>query len=148
MTMDRNYNSKFEDRVDYPFWQGLQRGELRIQHCTGCGRWLWPAEWRCGECGSWDFDWPVIPGEGRVYAWERTHHSFVRKFSDLLPYVNVLVELPHAGGARILGLVTGPSGNISIGDRVVAEIQSPSARTGNLPAVFWRVQQNRKDDQR
>lgn len=139
MTIDRNFNAVFENRVDYPFWQGLEQDELRIQRCSGCRRWMWPAEWRCGECGSWDFDWETIAPEGTIYAWERTHQPFVPQFADMLPYVNALVELPQAGNRHILGLVLPPHEGIRIGARVTAAIQPPGERTHGLPALWWRL---------
>ena len=74
-----------------------------------------------------------------VYAWERTHYPFVPAFKDLLPYVNVLVELPHAGERRFIGLLVGGDEGVKIGAKVVADIQPPSERTKNLPALFWRL---------
>lgn len=142
MAIDRNYNVVFENRVDYPYWEGLGKGEIRIQRCDRCQRWMWPAEWRCGECGSWDLHFEAVKGEGVIYAWERTHYSFVPAFADLLPYVNVLVELPKAGNRRLVGLLIGSDEGVKIGARVEAAIQPSAPRTKNLPALFWRLAGN------
>jgi uncharacterized OB-fold protein len=139
VTTDRNYNVSFESRVDFPFWNGLGKDEIRIQRCDKCLCWTWPAEWRCRQCGSWDLHWEAVQGAGVIYAWERTHYPFMPSFSDLLPYVNVLVELPHAGNRRLLGLLIGSVDSVRIGARVEAEIQRATPRTKNLPALFWRL---------
>lgn len=139
MTIDRNFEIEFSQRVDHSFWEGLAEGQVRVQRCSGCARWLWPAEWRCGKCGSWDLHWEAVAGEGRVYAWERTYQPFAPLFADMLPYVNIMVELPQAGGVRMLGLLLPPDDAVRIGARVIAAIQEPSERTQGLPALWWRL---------
>ncbi|HTO39996.1 MAG TPA: OB-fold domain-containing protein [Rhizomicrobium sp.] len=139
MTVDRNHNAVFENRVDFPFWDGLEKSEVRIQRCDHCKQWLWPAEWRCGNCGSWDLNWEQVSGDGTVYAWERTHYPFMPAYKELLPYVNILASLTDAGGSRVVGLLVGPSENIRIGAPVKAVIQPASARTCNLPILSWRL---------
>ena len=74
-----------------------------------------------------------------IYAWERTHYPFSRNFKDMLPFVTVLVELPHAGKKRMVGLLLGDSSNVKIGAKVKPDIQAPSERTHNLPALWWRL---------
>jgi uncharacterized protein len=139
MALERNYSANFDERVDAPFWRGLERNEIRIQRCDRCLNWTWPAEWRCGECGSWDFHWEGVRGEGVIYAWQRTHHPFVPGFADLIPYVNVVVELPNAANRRLVGLLVGDTGNVRIGAQVQAEIHPPSPRTLDLAALCWRL---------
>jgi len=134
---DRNFHVDFASRVDAPYWAGLARGELLIQRCAGCGQWTWPAEWRCGECGSYDFQWPRITPVGEVYTWTRTHYPFVPDHP--VPYVHVLVALTDAGGRRLLGLLTGSDDGLRIGARVEGFVEDPSARTRDLPVMRWRL---------
>ena len=47
-----------------------------------------------------------------------------------------VVPLVMPGSARVMRQVVA----VMAADRVLAEIQKPSARTRNLPAVFWRIQ--------
>jgi uncharacterized OB-fold protein len=139
VAVDRNHNVVFENRIDWPFWEGLHAGEVRLQRCSGCSRWMWPAEYRCGECGSWELHWEPVAGEGAIYAWERTHYPFVKAFADMMPYVNVLVEFPHAGNRRLVGLLLPPNEGVKIGAKVVADIRPPSPKTYDLPALWWRL---------
>lgn len=137
MAKDRNFHADFGSRVDAPYWAGLARGELLIQRCAGCGRWIWPAEWRCGECGSYDFEWPQVPAVGDVYTWTRTHYPFVPDYP--VPSVHVLVALPGAGGRRLLGLLIGSDDGLRIGARVEGFLEQPSSRTRDLPVMRWRL---------
>jgi uncharacterized OB-fold protein len=137
MAKDRNFNAEFSARVDAPYWAGLERGELCIQRCAGCAKWMWPAEWRCGECGSFESEWPAVEPVGEVYTWTRTHYPFVPDFP--VPYVHVLVALSRAGGRRLLGVLTGPEDGLRIGAPVQGYIEQASAATRGLPALRWRL---------
>jgi uncharacterized protein len=143
LAVDRNQNRVFGDRVDFPFWDGLARGRIQIQRCNQCARWIWPAEWRCGQCGSFELHWEETPGTGTVYAWERTHYPFMPSFADLIPYVTVLVELPQAGNRRLFGLLVGSEDGLRIGAPVEAAIQPASERTKSLSALWWRLASNK-----
>lgn len=136
MTGERNAAVEFDWRVDAPYWNGLGDGELRIQRCVRCARWAWPADWRCPGCGSYDLGWEAVEPVGTVFSWVRTHYPFVPAYADLVPYENVLVELPQAGGARLMGLLTGAS-EIHVGDRVRGTFVPASGRTANLPVLTW-----------
>lgn len=140
MGNERNHLEPFEARVDQPYWEALSTGRLAIQRCGGCRSWLWPADWRCYRCGSYEMSWQDVEPEGVVYSWIRTHLPFVPAFAEELPYVNVLVELPHAGGARVLGLLRGDAELLRIGATVVGTVEPPSARTLGQAVMTWRLE--------
>ncbi|ETB17987.1 hypothetical protein O983_25585 [Mycobacterium avium 09-5983] len=127
------------DGVDAPFWEGLRRGELQIQRCAGCSTWWWFPVWRCGDCGSWELAWQTVPQRGLVYSWIRTHQPFGTEMAKVVPYVNVLVELPDAGGRRLLGLLVGNDDGLAIGAEVVGRIQKPSAQTNDQAVLRWEL---------
>lgn len=76
-----------------PFWEHLRDGELRIQHCTACGRLQHPPRVLCPSCGSPDRDWALMTGRGTVYSFVVTHQAIHPSFEGHLPYVTALVEL-------------------------------------------------------
>lgn len=139
MANERDEVHPFSERVDFPYWDGLGAGELRIQRCSKCEHWCWPADWRCPACGSYEFRWDRVEPTGRVYSWIRTHLPFVPGFADLVPYVNVLVELPQAGNARIMGRLTGDEDGIRIGAPLTGTFEPGSDRTANLPVLVWSL---------
>jgi hypothetical protein len=138
MTVERNAATEFSQRVDHPYWAGLADGVLRVQRCARCAAWQWPADWRCPTCGSYEFEWPRVEPQGRIYSWTRTHYPFVPGYADLLPYVTVLVELPQAGGARLLGLLRDSATDPRIGEEVLGEFEPARPETVDLPVVRWR----------
>jgi acyl-CoA reductase-like NAD-dependent aldehyde dehydrogenase/uncharacterized OB-fold protein len=127
--------------ADEEYWEGLEAGEFRLPRCAGCGRWTWPAHFRCGACGSWDFEWTRIEPTGTVYSWTRTHYAFDRTKARApqVPYVTVLAEVDGTDGARVLGVLAGDEAALRIGARVVGHIEPPSEQTLGYPAIRWTI---------
>jgi uncharacterized protein len=127
--------------ADDPFWEALERGEFRLPRCGGCRRWTWPAHWRCGVCGAWDFDWTPLAPKGTVYSWTRTWYAFdrTRERAEDLPYSVVLVEIDGAGGARVMGVLAGDDAGLKIGAPVNGTILPPSDKAKGYPSVVWTL---------
>ncbi|GAA3421263.1 hypothetical protein GCM10022140_38840 [Rhodococcus aetherivorans] len=59
------------------------------------------------------------------------------EYAERLPYVTVLVELPHAGGRRVLGILADDiDANPEIGDRVVGVFERTEGAA--WPLLRWR----------
>lgn len=126
--------------ADDEFWRGLEEGELRLQRCSGCMAWTWPAHFRCGKCGSWDFLWEAVPPEGRIFTWTRSHYAFdrVRERAEDVPYVTAVVEIAAADGARVIGILDETYGLPRIGATVVGRILPPSEKAKGYASIVWR----------
>jgi uncharacterized OB-fold protein len=104
------------DGLSRPYWDGTRRRELWIQRCRACATWQWGPEWICHACLSFDVGWARVEPAGRIYSWERAWHPVHPALEDGVPYVVVLVELPHAGGVRMIGNLLGdPRQEVRIG---------------------------------
>lgn len=126
------------DGIDREYWDGLIAGELRLQRCDSCDEWIWGPRWMCGSCHSFDLTWAPVNAIGRVYSWARTWHAFIPELADNVPYTTVLVELPEAGGRRVLGLLAeAPEAMVSIGDEVIGVIQHPEGSA--WPVLRWQL---------
>jgi len=127
------------DGLDAPYWDGTRRGELRVQRCRACQGWQWGPEWICHRCLSFDLDWTTVAPHGRIYSWERAWHPVHPALRGQRPYVIVLVELPHAGGIRMIGnLLDAPEGDIPIGAAVAAVFEPHDDATPPFTLVHWR----------
>jgi uncharacterized OB-fold protein len=127
------------DGVDTRFWDGLGEGRLLIQHCSGCGRWVWPAAWSCPGCHGRELDWEEVPAKGRVYTWTRTWQPFIPEFAELVPYVTVVVELDGADGTRLVGILLGDdSRDPELGEPLEGVIQPTSELTSGVPVLRWQ----------
>jgi uncharacterized OB-fold protein len=124
--------------IDAGYWDGLNDGKLRLPACATCGHWIWPAQPRCSKCLHTELDWRDVDADGVVHSWTRTWYPFVPERADDLPYTVLLVELPHAGSVRVLGVYAGAAEDpVRIGDRVRGIVEGPSPRTFGLPSLTW-----------
>jgi uncharacterized OB-fold protein len=125
--------------ADAPYWQALSEGRLKLQKCSGCSRWHWPAVWRCGDCGGWALDWHELSPEGRVFSYSRTWHPFAGSEGIGQPYVSLIVELPQAGGRRVLGLLEGPAEGLRIGATVRGRATTTRIGQDDIPSLSWTL---------
>ncbi len=88
------------DRDSAFFWDGLRSQQLRLQHCTPCGRHRFPPLPSCPHCGGVDTEVVVSPGRGALYSWIVVNRAFSQAFTDDVPYTIGVVELDE--GCRML----------------------------------------------
>ncbi|MBP7337116.1 OB-fold domain-containing protein [Niveispirillum sp.] len=127
--------------ADDEYWRGLERGEFRLPRCAGCGRWMWPAHFRCGACGSWEMEWHRTVPKGTIYSWTRSWYAFerVKERAGDVPYVTALVEIEGAGGARVMGVLVGDETDLRVGAAVTGEILPPTEKAKGYPSIVWRL---------
>ncbi|BDB44087.1 MULTISPECIES: Zn-ribbon domain-containing OB-fold protein [Mycobacterium] len=127
--------------ADDRYWEALEEGVFELPRCADCGRWVWPAHFRCGQCGGWELDWEPVDPVGAVYAWTRCWYTFDRttERSPDLPYVVVLAEIPAAGGARVTGVLDGAEEHLRIGSPVRGKIDAPSAKAKGYATIRWEL---------
>jgi len=113
--------------ADDRYWEALEEGIFELPRCAECKRWMWPAHFRCGQCGSWQLLWENVVPVGIVYAWTRCWYTFDRTVERApdLPYVVVLAEIPSVDGARVLGILRGAEERLRIRAPVRGHIDAP-----------------------
>jgi uncharacterized OB-fold protein len=128
------------DNLDKPYWEGTRRGELRVQRCKACGTWQWGPEWICHKCLSFDVGWEKAEGKGRIYSWQRPWHPVHPTLKEHVPYIIVLIELPHAGNIRMVGNLLGdPHQDVKIGADVEAVFEPHDDAEVPFTLVQWRT---------
>jgi hypothetical protein len=124
------------DGLDRPYWDATLRHELVAQRCDACGRFQWGPEWICHRCHAFDVGWAPVPGNARIYSWERVWHPVHPALKSAVPYVVLLVEFPDADGIRMIGNLAGdPRAEVVIGATVVPVFEDRGAYT----LVQWRT---------
>ncbi len=132
-----NATGPAHDGLDTPHWEGLRRNELLLQRCGSCRSWVWSPRPLCPNCHNFDMDWEQVEPVGTVYSWTRTWQPFTKEATGHLPYTVVLVELPGAGGRRVLGVLTPADGvTPQIGATVRGHIEQPP-NDEHWPLVRW-----------
>lgn len=110
-----------DDGLDAPYWEGLSNEQLMLQRCRNCATWQWGPEQICHRCHSFDLGYEPTPGNGIIYSHQRVWHPVHPALVGRCPYIIVLVELPDAGGVRLVGnLIGDPHQRLEIGDPVTA----------------------------
>lgn len=127
------------DDLEGPFWEGTRAHELRVQICEDCKEYQWGPEWICNQCLSWNMGWATVEPKGRIYSWERSWYPVHPALREKLPYIVVLVELPHAGNIRMVGNLLGdPHQKIVVGADVEAVFEDHEDQ-GGYTLVQWKV---------
>src|SRR5208282_2331809 len=90
-----------------PYWEAAARGELAIQRCRSCRRWIHFPEPACPDCGSADLAFEPVSGRGHVETFSIVHRSFVQAFAGRTPYAIAWIALDEQPGLRTFGNVTG-----------------------------------------
>jgi uncharacterized OB-fold protein len=105
---------------DREFWAGARRGELRIQHCTSCGKHQHYARFLCSHCGKDTLEWVTASGGGTVYSFTVIRQNGVPPFNERLPFVVATVDLDEEGARMVAPLPTVDPDDARIGMRVRA----------------------------
>jgi len=98
------------DRDTRPFWDGCARGELLIQRCGACGRFLWQPRPVCSNCQTPEPEWTKVSGDGVVASWTVMRPPTLPAYAEMVPFVVLLVELKE--GVRLLGYLVDEGGRI------------------------------------
>ena len=129
-----------EEPLTAPYWKAAREGRLMVQKCRGCGLHQWGPEWICHECHSFDLDWAEVKPRGRIYSWERPHHPVHPALNGHGAYTIVLVELPEAGGIRMVGnLLCAADAEVTIGAEVEAVFEAHEEATPPYALVQWKT---------
>lgn len=86
-----------------PYWEGCRAGELRYQHCEGCGTIPSLPMPTCPRCHARRLAWRTSAGRGTLYSWtvvwRPQHPSFE------VPYAPAAVRLDE--GYHMMSAVVG-----------------------------------------
>lgn len=119
---------------DGPYWDYCKRGELRVQRCTHCSRFLWPVMPACPYDFSDALEWTRVCETGTISSWVVYHRVYHPEFKDVVPYICANIELPE--GIRVVGNVYGPNGEMKAGE-ILAGNSSTDALNGRRVRLFF-----------
>lgn len=127
------------DGLSAPYWDGLRQGRLLVQRCRHCDTWQFGPEWICHHCHAFDPEWTEVEPHGRIFSWERAWHPSHAALKGYGPYIAVLVELPHAGGIRMVGNLLGdPKQAVAIGADVDGVFEHHGESNPPYSLLQWR----------
>jgi len=91
------------DALTQPFWDAAAQRRLVMQRCGDCGHYASPPAPVCERCGSDKLDWQPVSGRGRVYSYTTNYQKSVAGFEEVVPYVNLVVELQEQPLLLLIG---------------------------------------------
>jgi uncharacterized protein len=99
-----------------PFWTGGATGQLLIQRCERCRRWVHPPVDACDACGG-----PLTPepvaGTGTIFTFTVNHQQYHPDVPP--PYVIAIVELDEQDDLRLpTNIVNADADALDCGTRV------------------------------
>ena len=115
------------------FWEGLQRSEVLIQHCSSCGHKQFYPRYLCTACGG-EPGWLSFDGEAVLYTYSiiRKHHQ--PPFKQMAPYIVAMIDL--GDGVRMMSnLINCELQEVEIGMRLQPAFVE--AREG-LTVLYWQ----------
>ncbi|WP_030083360.1 Zn-ribbon domain-containing OB-fold protein [Streptomyces sp. st115] len=138
------------DEDGAPFWEYAARGELRVQACAApaCGELRFPPRPCCPHCGSFDSEWRLMSGRGRLWSYVIPHPPLLPAYAEQAPYNAVLVELADAPRIRLAGnVVASPDAPLNSVDparlRIGAPVRAvfcPAGPGGDVTLVRWLLE--------
>ncbi len=115
------------------WWEAVDRGEILIQKCSGCGALRHPPRPMCPECQSTAWGTTRCAGHGSVHSYVVMHHPPMPGYD--FPVAVGLIDLDE--GTRLVGnIVDCPFEALHIGMKVEASIEEQG---GVKMPVFRRI---------
>ncbi len=87
--------------TEQPFYDACARGELALQYCKPCNRFLFYPRTHCDHCHNPTLEWRQVSGEGTIASYTVVRRSVSEAFTA--PYVIALIDL--AEGPRIMSQI-------------------------------------------
>lgn len=85
-----------------PYWEACRRGELVVQRCPRCRRWVHFPRPACPDCGA-EPAYERVSGRGKVHTFSVVGRTFLPGFAP--PYTIAWIDLDE--GVRVFGNVHG-----------------------------------------
>ncbi|MFC9395904.1 Zn-ribbon domain-containing OB-fold protein [Streptomyces sp. NPDC057027] len=135
------------DEDGAPFWEYAAQGELRVQACAApdCGELRFPPRPCCPHCQSFDSEWRLMSGRGRIWSYVLPHPPLLPEYAAQAPYNAVLVELADAPRVRLVGnVVAAPDAPLNSVDparlRIGAAVRVAFAEVDGVTVPRWLLE--------
>jgi len=87
--------------TELPFYEACTRGELALQHCEPCDRFLFYPRTHCDHCHNPTLNWQRVSGKGTIVSYTVVRRAVSEAFTA--PYVIALIDLVE--GPRMMSQI-------------------------------------------
>ena len=105
-------------KYNEPFFK-VERDELKLQRCTGCGNLIYFPRVACNQCLNAELKWEKVSPLGTIYSYSKVYRPQHEYFFKDVPLVLIAVKLDE-GPLVISNLINYQPEDIKIGTRVKA----------------------------
>jgi uncharacterized OB-fold protein len=120
---------------ELPFWEHVNRKDLRLQRCLECEDLRFPPGPVCPACLSCEYDWAPVSGEGTVLAWT----TFRRQYFPELPAPYTVVAVETDDGPILVGDYIAPGGRkAAVGERVRIVYEDVAGERDDWTIYQWQ----------
>jgi len=91
--------------VEWPFWDAAKRGELVLQKCLECNKFIFYPRNFCPHCHSDSLTWEKASGKGRIYTYTVVWSNSPSAFLQDIPFVIAIIKLDE--GVQMLSNIVG-----------------------------------------
>jgi uncharacterized OB-fold protein len=104
-----------------PFWTGGADGQLHVQYCDACRRWLLPAVESCPGCSGVP-EYRAVSGRGTVFTYTTNHQPFHPNIPP--PNLIAVVTLAEQDDLRLMtNLIDCTEDDVEVGDQVAVRFE-------------------------
>lgn len=122
------------DPLYVAYFEGLNRGEVHVPRCLGCGQLQWPPRPMCGTCHGIEFVQAAMPDRARIFSYATVNRAFHPWFAARAPYVTVIGDFGN--GVRMLGLLQeAPVEGVRCGQELAVNFGT----VGEFTVLEWRL---------
>lgn len=122
-----------------PYWAGARNETVKVQRNPTTGIYQWPPQWIAHDTQTFELEWIEVEPKGVIYSWTRVWHPVHSALKNAGPYIIVIVELPLAGGIRMLGNLLGdPRQTVEIGAEVETTFEHHNDAAPPFTLIQWR----------
>jgi uncharacterized OB-fold protein len=127
---------------EIPFWEYVDREDLRLQRCVPCADLRFPPAPVCPKCLSDEYEWAPLSGGGAVLGWTVFHRQY---FAELpVPYTVVAVETDD-GPILVGDYVDAGERKVAVGDRVRLTYEDVAGERANWKIYQWQPAEEMHD---
>jgi uncharacterized OB-fold protein len=116
------------------FWRACGEGELLLQHCDACGRWVFYPRALCPHCWSDALHWRAASGTGVVRSFTIVHKPGHPGWAAAAPYTVAVIDL--AEGPRMLTALVGVEPDDV---RIGADVEVRFEKVGEFTLPFFAL---------
>jgi uncharacterized OB-fold protein len=79
--------------VSRPWWDALAQGEIAVQHCNRCAKYVFYPRPFCPACGHRELSWRVVDGAATLYTWSVARVPVAPEFAHMDQVILAVAEL-------------------------------------------------------